>query len=123
MGISKDKKTRVKRMDNKKTRNVIIVTYTKKDMSTMREYEKENVREKKKNCNSTRCILQQMTELDLHLKLEKCWFATTEVEYLRMIVKSGQPTMDPIKLDGIASWPIPQKVKDIRSFLSFANFY
>ena len=31
--------------------------------------------------------------------------------------------MDPVKLDGIASWPTPKKVKDIRSFLSFTNFY
>ena len=64
-----------------------------------------------------------MMELDLHLKLEKCRFATTEVEYLGMIVKPGQLAMDPIKLDGIASWPTPEKVKDVRSFLGFANFY
>ena len=51
----------------------------------------------------TRCVLQHMTELDLHLKLEKCCFATTEVEYLGMIIKPGQLAMDPIKLDGIAS--------------------
>ena len=64
-----------------------------------------------------------MTELDLHLKLEKCCFATTEVEYLGMIIKPRQLTMDLIKLDGIASWPTPEKVKDIRSFLGFTNFY
>ena len=46
-----------------------------------------------------------MTELDLHLKLEKCHFATTEVGYLGMIIKPGQLAMDPVKLDGIASWP------------------
>ena len=31
--------------------------------------------------------------------------------------------MDPVKLDGIAQWPVPTKVKDVQSFLSFANFY
>ena len=71
----------------------------------------------------TRRVLQCMTELDLHLKLEKCHFATTEVEYLSMIVKPGQLAMDPVKLDGITSWPTPKKVKDVRSFLGFANFY
>ena len=40
-----------------------------------------------------------------------------------MIVKPGQLSMDPVKLDGIASWPTPEKVKDVRSFLGFANFY
>ena len=71
----------------------------------------------------TKCVLQYMTELGLHLKLEKCKFTTDEVEYLGMIVKPGQLAMDPVKFDGIASWPTPTKVKDIRSFLGFANFY
>jgi hypothetical protein len=64
-----------------------------------------------------------MEELDLHLCLEKCNFATAEVEYLGMIVKPGVLAMDPVKLNGITSWPTPTKVKDICSFLSFANFY
>ena len=40
-----------------------------------------------------------------------------------MIVQPGQLAMDPVKLDGIAKWPTPVKVKDVRSFLGFANFY
>ena len=63
-----------------------------------------------------------MVELDLHLKLEKYIFATSEVEYLGMIVKPGQLAMDPVKLNRIAHWPTPSKVKDVRSFLGFANF-
>ena len=31
--------------------------------------------------------------------------------------------MDPIKISGIKEWPTPTKVKDIRSFLGFCNFY
>ena len=31
--------------------------------------------------------------------------------------------MDPVKLDGIASWPTPTKVKEVQSFLGFTNFY
>ena len=49
----------------------------------------------------THRILQRMTELNLHLKLEKCQFNVPEVEYLGMIIKPGQLTMDPVKLDGI----------------------
>jgi hypothetical protein len=71
----------------------------------------------------TRRVLQRMTELDLHLRLEKCNFATAEVEYLGMIVKPGTLAMDPVKLDGIASWPTPTTVKTVHSFLGFANFY
>ena len=71
----------------------------------------------------TKRVLQHMVKLNLHLKLEKCTFAAATVEYLGMIVKPGQLAMDPVKLNGIAQWPISSKVKDIRSFLGFANFY
>ena len=64
-----------------------------------------------------------MKELDLYLKLEKCSFNVSEVEYLRMIVKPGSLAMDPIKVAGIADWPIPSTVRDVWSFLGFANFY
>ena len=64
-----------------------------------------------------------MVKLDLHLKLKKCTFAMAKVEFLGMIVKPGQLAMDPVKLNGIAQWPTPLKVKDICSFLGFANFY
>ena len=40
-----------------------------------------------------------------------------------MIVKPGQLAMDPVKLNGIVQWPTPFKVKDVHSFLGFANFY
>ena len=31
--------------------------------------------------------------------------------------------MDPVKLSGIADWPIPTTVKQVQSFLGFGNFY
>jgi hypothetical protein len=31
--------------------------------------------------------------------------------------------MDPAKVKVIQDWPEPRKVKDIQSFLGFANFY
>lgn len=31
--------------------------------------------------------------------------------------------MDPGKLDAITEWPTPRKVKEVQSFLGFANFY
>ena len=64
-----------------------------------------------------------MKELDLYLKLEKCSFNVSEVKYLGMIVKPGSLAMDPVKVAGITDWPIPSTVKDVQSFLGFANFY
>ena len=71
----------------------------------------------------TKRVLQRMKELNLYLKLEKCSFNISEVKYLGMIVKPGSLAMDPVKVAGMADWPIPSTVKDIRSFLGFANFY
>ena len=31
--------------------------------------------------------------------------------------------MDPVKLGGLADWPIPKTVKDVQSFLRFGNYY
>ena len=31
--------------------------------------------------------------------------------------------MDPSKVSSILDWPIPRSVKDVQSFLRFANFY
>ncbi|SJL06860.1 uncharacterized protein ARMOST_10202 [Armillaria ostoyae] len=40
-----------------------------------------------------------------------------------MIISEGQVRMDPIKLAGIAEWPMPMKKKELQSFLGFTNFY
>ena len=64
-----------------------------------------------------------MRELPLSLKIEKCHSNLPEVEYLEMIVRKNTVAMDPVKVKGITDWPTPFKVRDVRSFLSFANFY
>jgi hypothetical protein len=40
-----------------------------------------------------------------------------------MIIQQGQIVMDPIKLAGISKWPELTTIKQVRSFLGFANFY
>ena len=46
-----------------------------------------------------------------------------EMDYLGVILRKGVTRMDPVKISGIKDWPMPTKVKDVRSFLSFCNFY
>ena len=71
----------------------------------------------------TKRVLQRLKEKDLFLKLEKCKFGVTELEYLGLIISEGQIRMDAAKLAGIKEWPPPTTVKQVRSFLGFANFY
>jgi hypothetical protein len=61
--------------------------------------------------------------LDLYFKPEKCTFHAPCMDYLGVILEKGIMHMDPVKITGIKNWPMPTKVKDIRSFLGFCNFY
>ena len=40
-----------------------------------------------------------------------------------MIIEEGKISMDSVKLKGIQDWPIPNTVKEVRSFLGFGNYY
>ena len=60
---------------------------------------------------------------DLYFKPEKCTFHAPSIDYLGVILEKGITRMDPTKIAGIKNWPTPTKVKDIRSFLGFCNFY
>ena len=71
----------------------------------------------------TKRVLDRMKEEDLHLKLAKCAFDQTEVEYLGLVVRNGEVLMDPTKLKVVEQWEPPKLVKVVRSFIRFCNFY
>ena len=50
---------------------------------------------------NTQNVLQHLREHDLYLKLKKCEFNKTKLEYLGMIVEEGKMAMDPVKIGGI----------------------
>src|SRR5882724_11493714 len=54
---------------------------------------------------------------------DKGEFHVTSCEYLRYMLSHKGLTMSPYKVQIIQDWPVPRKVKDIQSFLGFANFY
>jgi reverse transcriptase-like protein len=68
-------------------------------------------------------VLQKIKDHNLFLKAKKCSFHKKQVEYLGIIIGQGKVEMDPVKVKGIAKWPVPTSVKDICSFLGFCNFY
>src|SRR5713226_2466968 len=68
-------------------------------------------------------VLQHLQDNNLFLKPEKCDFEKEQMDYLGLILKPGHIPMDPIKLQGIADWPIPQNLWDVRAFLGFAGYY
>ena len=68
-------------------------------------------------------ILDKLRQNDLFLKPEKCLFEKRTMEFLGIVLEKGTIQMDSTKVKGVADWPRPQMVKDIRAFLGFTGFY
>ncbi|KAF8752641.1 hypothetical protein RHS01_07534 [Rhizoctonia solani] len=58
----------------------------------------------------------------LFCKASKCTFHVTLVEYLGIIVLDKGFSLDKLKIQAVQEWPTPTKVKEVQSFLGFANF-
>ena len=60
---------------------------------------------------------------NLCFKQSKCDFNMKEILILGVIMGKGQVKMKQEKIKAVKEWKMPTKVKDIESFLGFANFY
>lgn len=71
----------------------------------------------------THRVLKLLEDNQLFLKPDKCEFKWTKVEYLGVIISHNSVEMDPVKVAGVADWPVPSTKKEVQSFLGFINFY
>ena len=55
--------------------------------------------------------------------LAKCTFCTDHVSFLGYVVTPQGIEVDEGKIEAIMSWPIPQTITQVRSFLGLAGFY
>ena len=60
---------------------------------------------------------------NLCFKRSKCDFNMEEIPILGVVISKGQIQMEQEKIKAVKEWKIPTKVKDMESFLGFANFY
>ncbi|CCO37731.1 Retrotransposable element Tf2 155 kDa protein type 2 [Rhizoctonia solani AG-1 IB] len=67
-------------------------------------------------------VLQHLETAQLFCKGSKCKFHRTQVEYLGIIVSDQGFSLDTLKIQAVQEWPVPTTVKQIQSFLGFANF-
>ena len=70
-----------------------------------------------------RLVLQRLQENGLYVKLEKCTFDSSSVEFLGFEVSQQGINMNKHKIDAVMQWPTPSTVRELQSFLGFANFY
>ena len=68
-------------------------------------------------------VLRALKAANLKVKRSKTEFHVRRIEFLGFIVTPGSIRMDPQKVKAVQEWPVPRTVKDIQSFLGFANFY
>jgi hypothetical protein len=67
-------------------------------------------------------VFQRLETAQLFCKGSKCEFHCTWVEYLGIIVSDQGFSLDKLKIQVIQEWPVPTTVKQVQSFLGFANF-
>ena len=75
------------------------------------------------SANSSNTLLRHLRKHSLYAKANKWEWHQDSVEFLRYILMNLGLTMADEKVKIIQEWPEPWKIKDIQSFLGFANFY
>lgn len=68
-------------------------------------------------------VLNRLKEYGLKLSSEKCMFFQTSVRYLRHIVSQHGVETDPQKIEALKTWPVPENLKELRSYLGFSGYY
>ena len=70
-----------------------------------------------------RQVLQKLREWQLYAKASKCQIQTETIEFLGQQITADEMTPTDEKLRAVREWETPKDVKDVRSFLGFANYY
>jgi len=79
---------------------------------TIKELEEQTIR-----------FLKIAEKHNLCFKQLKCDFNMEEIPILGIVVEKGQVKMEQEKIKAVKEWKTPTRVKNIESFLGFANFY
>uniref|UniRef100_A0A3B3QR63 Gypsy retrotransposon integrase-like protein 1 n=1 Tax=Paramormyrops kingsleyae TaxID=1676925 RepID=A0A3B3QR63_9TELE len=68
-------------------------------------------------------VLNRLKEFGLKLSPEKCCFFRKSVKYLGHIVSENGVETDPDKISALTTWPRPNNIKELKSFLGFTGYY
>lgn len=70
-----------------------------------------------------RQVLELLARDQWIVKLSNCSFAQQRITYLGHIISAEGIATDPAKVEAIRTWPQPETVKELRSFLGLAGYY
>ena len=68
-------------------------------------------------------FLKIIEKYNLCFKQSKCDFNMEEIPILEVVVGRGQVQIEADKVKAVKEWKMPTKIKEVESFLGFANFY
>jgi hypothetical protein len=68
-------------------------------------------------------VLQTLKDHGLYCKQSKCAFAVSQVDFCGHTIREGEILPLTPKLESIENWPTPTSIRELRSFIGFANFY
>lgn len=68
-------------------------------------------------------VLGVLQAQSFFVKMSKCSFCSSTVEYLGHLICDGSLKADPSKIEAMTAWPKPKTVKQLRGFLGLTGYY
>ena len=68
-------------------------------------------------------VLKALQDANLLVEPEKSAFHVKETVFLGHTIRPNEILMEQTKLDAVKEWPVPKTLKDVQSFVGFANYY
>ena len=75
------------------------------------------------HCDHLDHVLSILKSRLFFVKLSKCSFCSTTVDYLGHLISEGQLKADPAKIEAMVAWPTPVSVRQLRGFLVLTGYY
>ena len=80
-------------------------------------------KEEESYLKSLRTIFQRLRDYSILLNPKKCKFGLTEVKYVGHLIDVKGVTFSPAKKEKALSFVLPRNMKEMKSFLGFANYF
>ncbi len=68
-------------------------------------------------------VFKRLRQHNIKLKLSKCFFVKSEVEYLGHIISHNSVKPSPRKIEAVKDFPLPKTVREVRRFLGLTGYY
>ena len=68
-------------------------------------------------------VLRRLQHHQVYLKASKCQFRQCETSWLGYVASKDGIAPQPVKVEALRSWPAPDNIHQLHSFLGLANYY